>query len=906
MWLYILLTLQRQRGKNILVSSGFLLAACGLVLLSATTNTVDLQGTQAISQNWRPTYDLVVVPSQTAIAGQQTVPSDVLSGYNGGISMTQYEQIKTLPGIAIAAPIAYIGYFNLPTPAIHIYNDSASPGYYREVWTQTSYNGQHKIVEQQITSFIFLDGSNACHFAPSDAAAWRRYNERVAAYAKQGIEYACASYGNNVSFYAQHISPITEKFLLAAIDPTAENLLVHLGASINKGRMLTEQDTAQVVSQGSTIYGQKSYSYQFPILINAQLPSQTTTHLSYARLLTGTLTPDQVTKQGGVQYLKTLHDQQRFLNQDIPPAANSYDEFSNINLEWDGHAWTTDISGPQAGNAVFSYPYQPSSLTYQTASGPTENTDPAYKLLPTGTQGPEVTFRNLNTPRNIQKPSANAVVDYLDQPIGQFAGAQLTAQFNNPLNWLPENTYTVPPGVLRYDAQGRSIAPVTMLPTANTAGYVIQPPLALTTLKAAEHLLGDNFINAIRIRVSGVEQANQESWMRIQQVAAQIEQKTHLRVLVTLGSSPKPVLVFVPGLKKGKLGATQDIAPVGWVEERWIFIGASIHFLQQLSLIRILLLGAVLGVCLCYFQVSLSALESAQRREFTLLSALGWRPWQPAFLFLIQALVLALLGGTIGLLLGLLATIFLKVTPLWPVVFGTLPVMLGLAALSALAPLRRLGRLQPAKIVERDASFPPSSHVGRRRRLPGSGSISLGSLSVHNLTRAYTRTLITGSTLFLSAALLVLMINSILSLRQQLSGSLLGDFVLLQTAIPQLAGCLVAVMLAFLSVADLLLLQVRERRHEVGLLQAVGWQARHVQRLFVREGIMLAALSTLPGVLVAQGLLVFLQPASQQLLPTLFIAFAVLAFLISVAAMASLPALYVLRRMPVVTTLQAG
>src|SRR6266852_4045081 len=120
MWRYVFTMLRRQPGKSALVSSGFLLAACALILLSATTQTTLVRGNQIISQNWRPTYDLVVLPPQAKIPADPRVPSDLLAGYGGGISMQQYKQIKSLPGIEVAAPIAYVGYVQMPVPTIYL------------------------------------------------------------------------------------------------------------------------------------------------------------------------------------------------------------------------------------------------------------------------------------------------------------------------------------------------------------------------------------------------------------------------------------------------------------------------------------------------------------------------------------------------------------------------------------------------------------------------------------------------------------------------------------------------------------------------------------------------------------------------------------------------------------------
>ncbi len=107
---YIFLILRRQTGRSVLASGGFLLAACAFVLLSATTQTTVLQARQIISQNWRPTYDLVVLPPGTRVPAGTAIPPDQFEGYDGGISVQQYDQIKKIPGVEVAAPIAFISY----------------------------------------------------------------------------------------------------------------------------------------------------------------------------------------------------------------------------------------------------------------------------------------------------------------------------------------------------------------------------------------------------------------------------------------------------------------------------------------------------------------------------------------------------------------------------------------------------------------------------------------------------------------------------------------------------------------------------------------------------------------------------------------------------------------------------
>jgi len=443
-------------------------------------------------------------------------------------------------------------------------------------------------------------------------------------------------------------------------------------------------------------------------------------------------------------------------------------------------------------------------------------------------------------------------VVYTYQVVGQFHDDKLTAQFSNPLNWLPENTYTVPPIIRRYNAQGQPVTPTPLLPTTNSAGYVMQPPLALTTLAAAVQLKGDHVISAIRVRVAGVDRANPDSWKRIQQVAGEIEQRLHLPVVVMLGSSPQPVLVSVPGVKQGQLGAKQDIAPVGWVEERWIHIGAAIVYLGQLGETRLLLLGAILLVCLGYLLVTFNALISAQRRHMAVLSALGWRPWHPIRLFLLQTLLLSLLGGIAGIGLALLIIILIGASPPWDIVVWTLPIILAFALLSILYPLVQLWHVRPAEVLRADSSI-LAGRVSQLATRIGWALPTLVALALRNVTRARIRALIAVSSLFFSAGLLTIMFAGILALRQTLQGTLLGDYVLLQTAVPQIAGCVFALLITFFSVADLLLLQVQERQREIGLLRAVGWRPGIVRRLFVQEGVTLALLVAVPGGLEAVG-----------------------------------------------------
>ncbi|HEY6410572.1 MAG TPA: hypothetical protein VIY29_24235, partial [Ktedonobacteraceae bacterium] len=502
--------LRRQPGKSALASSGFLLAACALILLSATTQTTLVRGNQIISQNWRPTYDLVVLPPQAKLPADPRVPSDLIAGYGGGISVQQYAQIKSLPGIEVAAPIAYVGYVQMPVPQIYFSDHSYPTGYYQLDWTLTSFNGLHHIVELQERDMIYIiSGSDSTSPVRDSSTTSSQPSDVLATFGGQINEEIDEGDNSPTS-----MSPNgTGTFLLAAIDPAAENQLVHLNKSITAGRMLTEQDTVHLDSRipgNPFVYPGSSKpipTNAIPMLLHRQLPGQITLNATLTLLYHGSMTATQILAKGGIAYLQQRPDRQIIFTGTVPRVQNDPQRFSGRGLLWNGRTWQNYLPTYSTGRPApiyildFSSASTPASISYQPATAPDGSS--AYALVPKGTQGGEATFRAL-TPLHLVKSDdtlkpggADAFYDY--EAVGEFTDNGLAAQINNPLNWLPENTYAAPPVTLRYDAQGHPVTPTTFLPTTNTAGFVMQPPLALTTIAAARELVGDHCISAIRV-----------------------------------------------------------------------------------------------------------------------------------------------------------------------------------------------------------------------------------------------------------------------------------------------------------------------------------------------------------------------------------------------------------------------
>lgn len=105
--------LRRHRARALALAAGILVAATSFTLLTSTVTTSQARTTETVRKNARSAYDVLVRPhgSQTAMERRdQLVGANFLSGIFGGIETSQYERIKRMPGIEVAAPVANVGY----------------------------------------------------------------------------------------------------------------------------------------------------------------------------------------------------------------------------------------------------------------------------------------------------------------------------------------------------------------------------------------------------------------------------------------------------------------------------------------------------------------------------------------------------------------------------------------------------------------------------------------------------------------------------------------------------------------------------------------------------------------------------------------------------------------------------
>ena len=86
-------------------------------LLSANATTEQLQSTGTVEDNYRPIYTRPPCDRRVRSCRSSSWTPATLSASHGGISLDQWHAVQAVPGVAVAAPVAVLGYV---TPTVRV------------------------------------------------------------------------------------------------------------------------------------------------------------------------------------------------------------------------------------------------------------------------------------------------------------------------------------------------------------------------------------------------------------------------------------------------------------------------------------------------------------------------------------------------------------------------------------------------------------------------------------------------------------------------------------------------------------------------------------------------------------------------------------------------------------------
>ncbi|WAA12521.1 hypothetical protein [Fervidibacillus halotolerans] len=148
----------RKKGNFIFLIVGVLLIAAGLFYLVGLSHATQTTIVDELQKRWQASYDIVVRPAGTRSITEKDnlLDPNFLSGLSGGISIEQYEQIKEIDGVDVAAPIAIIGYllFSIDLQDLELEGN----GIYRLVTEEINHIGIKE--KKNVTTTYFSRGND--------------------------------------------------------------------------------------------------------------------------------------------------------------------------------------------------------------------------------------------------------------------------------------------------------------------------------------------------------------------------------------------------------------------------------------------------------------------------------------------------------------------------------------------------------------------------------------------------------------------------------------------------------------------------------------------------------------------------------------------------------------------------
>jgi putative ABC transport system permease protein len=921
MWKLAWSQLRFRTVRMVALLAGMLLATTAFTVLTAASRTAQLRTVGTVTAHFVPAYDILVRPksARTALETQtNTVQPNFLSGLYGGITLAQYRQITSIPGVQVAAPIAMVGYsllvsqLSFPLPAA----DLSRPGrqLYRETTTWISQGGASRATEP--ASFVYVtpqrlgqdaSGTNQTErlpdgqsvtLCPADAiplepgvdpfgvaaqsycTAW----SKVDGYGPAGQAGSPANVtgARGAVYDVDWVIPV----LIAAVDPAAEAKLDGLNQAVISGHYLAENprdagttgtfpvlassvsgldetavtQLAALSAPGSPPSMTVSWMTQHVTAPGQEISTITTTaHQAYQRLLAAL-----AVKSGHTG--PSLPLQSIMFGGKVQPATGP------VSVEAYWSVGPVSYLHSRSGTIVAQLTHNPPSTWYtagqQVAS--MDDEDNQYRKV------------------SVHAPATTTFTSFPASPrlVGTFNPAKIN-EFD-PLSRVPLGAYEPVVAAPADPAANRALHGSDLLPNQNLGGYVSQPVDLVTTLSALPALENEGYygtrlpvndpISVVRVRVAGVTGPNPVSLERMREVAQQIEMRTGLDVDITAGSSPSPTTIDLPAGKFGQPPLT--------LSENWVKKDVAVAILTAIDKDSLVLFTLILIVCVLFVANSASAAVRGRRRELGVLACLGWTRPRLFTAVLGELAAIGLAAGVFGaaLALPLSSALGLHASPGRAAL--AVPIAVAVALIAGLIPAWLAARAEPVASVR-----PPVLNVRRARQPAG-----VTALAAVNVLRTPGRAVVGAVSLAVGVTALTILAAVSFAFRGVVVGSLLGNAVAVQVRGVDYVAVTATVALGVLAVADVVFLNIRERAPELAAIRTFGWRETTLNRLVITEGAIIGLAGSLAG--AALGLAAAAQLGGQ--LPAtgyLIAAAAVVGGLLVTTTAALLPA-QALRRLP--------
>ncbi|TSB48231.1 hypothetical protein [Alkalicoccobacillus porphyridii] len=721
-----------------------------------------------IQQYARGSYDLLIRPegAQTEIEKSiGKVEENYLNYGDGGISIEEWKEIKNLDSVEIAAPVASLGYFTGEDKTLSLAYPSSSS--YIE-FAFSTYDG--------VNEYALLDEGGFFYMLEQD-----EYEE--------GFDF----YGENRSstkvagMKPEFVVPTTYH-LTVGVDQEEEEKLSRVNLSALQNPIPPD------LQMGFGDLGAKDIPIIY--LSDSQIP------------LKGKARLTDISWNSG----KTLSLKKHFNLKEEDPLFFGEDRYWEEMPEIlsDIERRSTETYEVSLSDFMNPFYYEPLSYNYDGtfseefnyAFGVTESsrfyfTKPIdYNLLDDGNMkvhqiGVET---GIPTYREIEEHGASTVdyyasgeeedIPFLLYPVGSFT----TESYQDSIASSPLGIYQQAPSV--------TVDGVTLHETITPGSFVSSPAHGIMSLEDAAYIKGENPIDAIRLKVSGISAYNEDAVEKINEVIVALTTIGDYDITVVAGASPSVV--------------TLDVEGIGLVEQSWTSLGAAATISEGWNTTNQLIAGLFVVISFLYILNHSLFRKYTKTGEQTLLLDLGWSTRHIQQFHLLENVLLILFAAlTSGIVLAAFYS-FEIVSLLTLPIFGTIFVLtLGVTWINIV--------------------------VMKRKPFNALKGIKFKELWLRNLS-FYKKLISISFIQLICAALLVNFVLGALYITSQNTGQTnlgmhINDMILFLVGVVLLATIYLVITTMIESISSFLLI----RKEEILTLRDIGWRMREIRRMYVGE-----------------------------------------------------------------------
>lgn len=355
--------------------------------------------------------------------------------------------------------------------------------------------------------------------------------------------------------------------------------------------------------------------------------------------------------------------------------------------------------------------------------------------------------------------------------------------------------------------------------TAVPGSFIASPAHGLIDINDAIHIKGETPIDAIRIKVAGIQQYDEKAEKKILRVVEQLHQLGEFHIDIVAGASPKTLRLDVEG--------------IGGVTQQWTSLGAATKITDGWNLSNILSSGLFILTGFIYILNRIFFWKNTRQNETKILSDIGWSHRHiNTFHFLELAI------------LGIIATIISFIIMGSFIYFH----LLDMSSLLLLSGICFLFGLMIFIICLKPVNYQLTIKQGA----PGK------SIFVRNLYYYRKFIVLTFVQLLVITILLYFVIGSISTTSSLTSDTNLGSYIYQAISFSLLLIVVVSVILAVITVAESNTSFLTLRQAEMVTLRDIGWDRKTIQRLCLKETATWTACSIFLGALLGFSLLVII------------------------------------------------